>query len=309
MTRASLIALDWGTSSFRAYLLNPQGNILQSKSSSQGILNVAENDFEKALEAQIGTWLDEFPRLPLLACGMIGSRQGWKEIPYVQGRAGSEELAAALGQVMLKRGVPLWIVPGLQSVDAQGLPDVMRGEETQVVGGLDSAKEIFVLPGTHSKWVICAARKIRRFSTFMTGELYQILTKHSILGTLFESGDFDAEAFGHGLKTAGLNQFSGLLHNLFSTRTLGLTHQLTSVQLPSYLSGLLIGSELLEAKTWMGAETSDWQGKVKLIGRAELTPLYQKALKELCGWESTVLAENSVVQGLYRVALHAQVVR
>lgn len=309
MVSATLIAIDWGTTAFRAYLLNQQGAILQTQSGSKGILKVSENHFEQALEEQIGPWMDQFPGIPMIACGMIGSRQGWQEIPYLTEPIGLQELAESLGKVALKRGTSFWIVPGLQVFDAYQIPDVMRGEETQVLGSVGEEKALFVLPGTHSKWVFCEQGKIVQFSTFMTGEVYQILKEHSILGKLFAEDLADRDAFAQGVNNAQLNQFSGLLHNLFSARTLGLTDQFTATQLPSYLSGLLIGSELREAKTWMAHQSFSIEGEVKLLGDSNLVQRYQTALEKLWGWQSTILAENLVVQGLYKIAVHAGIVK
>jgi len=306
MNSASLIAIDWGTTSFRAYLLDSTGEILDAKTSPMGILKVRQQHFEEALEAQIGQWLDAAPGLDLIASGMIGSRQGWKEIPYLSGSVGLSELAGALEKIPLRRGSFFWIVPGIEITDAYGIPDVMRGEETQVLGSVGDAQEIFVLPGTHSKWVLCEQERIVWFSTFMTGELYQILKDYSILGKLFEGELAHRPSFIKGIKNSQLNQFSGLLHNLFSTRTLGLSSQINSEYLASYLSGLLIGSELQEAKKCLEQQGNSEFSQIKLIGRTELVSLYQIAFETLWNCQNSVLDENTVVQGLYKIALQSR---
>ncbi len=306
MNPAALIAIDWGTTSFRAYLLDSSGEILESKTSPMGILKVPQQHFEEALEEQIEPWLEAIPGLDLIASGMIGSRQGWQEIPYLSGSVGLSELAGALEKIPLRRDSSFWIVPGIEITDADGIPDVMRGEETQVLGWVGDEKEVFVLPGTHSKWVLCEQGRIVWFATFMTGELYQILKEYSILGKLFEGDLAHRPSFIKGIKNSQLNQFSGLLHNLFSARTLGLSDQINSEHLASYLSGLLIGSELQEAKKCMEQQGCSEFSQIKLIGATELASLYQIALETLWNCQSSVLAENSVVQGLYKIAVQSR---
>src|SRR5918995_5878267 len=142
-----MIAIDWGTSSLRCYRLDAEGRIVQSRSSNDGILNVGPGKFPQALERQIAGWEEA----PIVMSGMVGSRQGWMEVPYVQCPAGFDEIAAKLVKVgwANREG---WIVPGLACSDSAGVPDVMRGEETQILGcGVEGT---ICLPGTHSKWVL-----------------------------------------------------------------------------------------------------------------------------------------------------------
>jgi 2-dehydro-3-deoxygalactonokinase len=153
-----VIAVDWGTSSLRCYRLDAQGNILESRSSNQGILNVAPGQFPRVLEEQIRGWQEA----PIVMSGMVGSRQGWVEVPYVQCPAGFDEIAAKLVKVgwANREG---WIVPGLSCRDTAGVPDVMSGEETQILGcGVEGT---ICLPGTHSKWLEVKGGRIERFST------------------------------------------------------------------------------------------------------------------------------------------------
>jgi 2-dehydro-3-deoxygalactonokinase len=278
-----MIAIDWGTSSLRAYRLDAQGNILESRASSQGILNVAPGQFPRVLEQQIGGWQEA----PIVMSGMVGSRQGWAEAPYVPCPAGFEEIAASLLEVRWG-GRSAWIVPGLSCRDAAGVPDAMRGEETQILGcGVEGT---VCLPGTHSKWVEVKNGRIERFCTFMTGEVYAVLKQHSILGRMMQDGPPDAGAFAEGVRRSG--EAGGLLHHLFGVRTRELTGELGPAASASYLSGIVIGHELRANK----ART------FSLLGTPELTALYQHAATAL-GIETLVLDPNSAVRSLHRLGV------
>jgi 2-dehydro-3-deoxygalactonokinase len=278
-----VIAVDWGTSSLRCYRLDAQGNILESRSSNQGILNVAPGQFPRVLEAQIRGWQEA----PIVMSGMVGSRQGWVEVPYVQCPAGFDEIAAKLVKVgwANREG---WIVPGLSCRDTAGVPDVMRGEETQILGcGVEGT---ICLPGTHSKWVEVKGGRIERFSTLMTGEVYAVLKQHSILGRMIEEGRADADAFAEGVGRSG--KAGGLLHHLFGVRTRGLMGELSAAASASYLSGILIGHEL----------RSQNAKQVHLLGAPALAALYQQAAA-LLGIEARTLDSDSAVRSLYRLGV------
>jgi 2-dehydro-3-deoxygalactonokinase len=273
-----MIAVDWGTSSLRCYRLDSQGTIVDSRSSGDGILNVAPGQFPGVLDRQIAGWSETL----IVMSGMVGSRQGWKEAPYVQCPAGFDEIAANLVEV--RPGV--WIVPGLSCRDAAGVPDVMRGEETQILGcGIDGA---ICLPGTHSKWVEVRNGKIERFSTHMTGEVYAVMKQHSILGRMMEEGKPHAGAFAEGVKRSG--QPGGVLHHLFGVRTRGLMGELAPAASASYLSGILIGHELrtLDAR------------RFGILGAPDLAALYQQAAAIL-GMTTSVLDSTAAVRALARL--------
>jgi 2-dehydro-3-deoxygalactonokinase len=208
-----------------------------------------------------------------LISGMAGSKQGWREAPYCACPAGFDDIAARLEWVEPGR---IAIVPGL-SVDKGGVPDVMRGEETQVFGalqllGLDNAR--LVLPGTHSKWVTVANRRVTDFSTWMTGEFYALLRRQSILARTLPENDAapDADAFKQGVAKALRGE--GLLHTAFSTRTLSLFNRMETDALPSYLSGLVIGEELR-------SQTLQRGDAVVVMGAQALTARYEQALAQL----------------------------
>jgi 2-dehydro-3-deoxygalactonokinase len=177
----ALIGLDWGTTSFRAYRLDRSGDALEARSAPAGILRVPGGDFEGVFEREVGPWLSERPALPVIASGMITSRQGWVEVPYCPCPAGSAEIARALYRHETRAGRTIHFVPGLSIVGADGVPDVIRGEETQIVGaigdeaGAASGCRLLVLPGTHSKWALVEGSRLVWFATFMTGELFGVL--------------------------------------------------------------------------------------------------------------------------------------
>jgi len=203
--RAALIGIDWGTTSFRAYRIDADGGVLETRSAPAGILKVADGDFEAVLEREVGSWLAAAPALPVVISGMITSRQGWLEVPYCACPAGSAELAEALREHVTRAGRRLRFVPGLSLIGSDRVPDVIRGEETQIIGELGLAgddglgRQAIVLPGTHSKWVFAEEGRIVWFATFMTGEVFAVLKEHSILGRLMEGNEQDEAAFARGL--------------------------------------------------------------------------------------------------------------
>lgn len=310
---AQLIALDWGTSSLRAYKLGPDGQVLEQRSLASGIMHLpseprliagvhCSDGFELAFDAACGDWLDAQPGLPVIACGMVGSAQGWSEAAYRHTPVDVASLGLALHKARSRRGVDVHIVPGV--IEQVGLPNVMRGEETQVLGVLQSfaasAELLIGLPGSHSKWVEVIAGRITHFDTFMTGELFAVLSTHSILGrTQKISGQFQAGAFDRGVRVA-LSQDGqrGVLSTLFSARTLGLTAELAAEQQSDYLSGLLIGHELA------GLPDRTRNTPIILVGATALCARYQRALA-LCGFSQVSLAQQATERGLWQLALAA----
>jgi 2-dehydro-3-deoxygalactonokinase len=237
------IGLDWGTTSFRAYLVDSAGNVTDQVAKPEGILAVKDGAFEAALENAIGAW-DK--TLPLIASGMITSRQGWVEIPYVDCPAGPDELAKAVVTKTLASGRTVHFLTGLHLASPSLGHDVMRSEETQVFGALETGAQHFVTPGTHSKWIDIEDGRITNFATYITGETFAVMKAHSILGRLMANDTDDEEAFLKGVDRAFADP-AGLLHNLFSTRSLALYNELQPESLSSYLSGLIIGAEVAHA--------------------------------------------------------------
>lgn len=321
-----LVALDWGTSSLRAYLLGPEGHVLDQRSLDRGIMQLSTiprticgestNDgFELTFDEACGDWLDAYPDAAVIACGMVGSAQGWQEVPYCPSPAQAADVAAGMARVRTLRGIHVHLVPGV--LQRSALPNVMRGEETQIFGLLQSLPPaerdqtlLVGLPGSHSKWARVVEQRIEHFDTFMTGELFAAASAHTILGrTQKRSASFDSVAFERGVAVAMSPEGSiGVLSTMFSARSLGLTGQLASSEQADYLSGLMIGHEL-RALAEMLRQRSGLATlpAVVLIGNGALCQRYSQALA-LCGFSSVSQAEQATERGLWSLALAAGLV-
>jgi 2-dehydro-3-deoxygalactonokinase len=292
---SGFIALDWGTSSLRAYLLGSDGIIQETVSAPQGILVVKDSAFDKTLESHIGHW-DK--ALPIMTSGMITSRQGWVELPYVACPANLQSIAAAVHPHVSKQGRKLFFVPGISTRNAQGIPDVIRGEETQVLGASQGGHEHFVTPGTHSKWIDVSNGKIKGFSTYMTGEVFALLKNHSILGRLMTGETSNPAAFEQGVHT-GLKDPAGFLHHIFSARTLALFNEMPTDQLSSYLSGQVIGTEIAHAVAKNMATA-----QYRILATPALGEHYMTAMT-IAGLKVSYGEPDVAVKGLRRIAIAA----
>jgi 2-dehydro-3-deoxygalactonokinase len=290
-----IVAVDWGTSGFRAWQLDDGGRTLARHAADRGILSVEGGAFEAVLRGQVGQWLDPRRCTGVLMSGMIGSRQGWHEAPYVPTPAGPAELSRGLASFALSDGLPAWIVPGISTRTASGVPDVMRGEETQILGilpTLDTGDHLLCLPGTHSKWVTVLDGRITGFATHMTGETFALFSKHSILARTMpaDTGDFDAPAFEKGVRRSG--EPGGLLHHAFGVRAEVLVDGLAEASTRDYLSGLFIGHECRAATAGR---------PVHLVGSAALTARYRHALSMLA-CPTTLHDPDAALTGLVHIA-------
>lgn len=290
--REILILVDWGTSSFRAFRADAT-TVSDHRESGRGILQVQAGEFSAALREEIGPWLADGETRVLMS-GMIGSRQGWVEAPYLDCPAGAGDLARGLASVPFE-GADVKVVPGVRGADPAGVPEVMRGEETQIVGTLEQTgiNATACLPGSHSKWVTISEGRITAFQTHMTGEAFAALRGHTILGRTMVDAPNVPAAFRRGVARA--QEAGGLLHHLFGVRTLGLHSQLPETEAASYLSGLLIGHELRSAGP---------SGTVHLIGAPGLCALYALALEQF-GAKGEIARPEAAASGLLRIAEHA----
>jgi len=294
-----LVALDWGTTSLRAYLLGDGGVVLERRAEPLGILQVPERDFHAAFDVTTAEWRERHPALPAIASGMIGSAQGWIEAPYTSLPADVDSVARALVAVP---DAGLRIVPGLAQRD--GAPDVMRGEETQLFGAMSTSRVledggVAVLPGTHAKWARVSGRRIVGFTTYMTGELFAVLARHSILGRLGAPRADDVEpgaAFARGVRHAR-DASGGLASVLFSARSAVLAGDLPAEDSVEYLSGMLIGDEIRA-----GLAAGD-QPRM-LIGEPALCARYAAAFAEFGVGEIAVIGDSAPA-GLWEIALRA----
>ncbi|PYP78295.1 MAG: 2-keto-3-deoxy-galactonokinase [Gemmatimonadetes bacterium] len=294
-----LVALDWGTTSLRAYLLGDGGIVLERRAEPLGILNVPERDFRAVFDRIVAEWRGSDPMLPSIASGMIGSAQGWIEAPYASLPADLGSVARSLAIVPT---VGLRIVPGL--AQRGRAPDVMRGEETQLFGAMAqsatlSSGGVAVLPGTHAKWARIAGGRVEGFTTYMTGELFAVLAHHSILGRLAGATGSDAapgEAFARGVRHAR-DADGGLSSLIFSARSTVLVGELRAEDSLEYLSGVLIGDEVRA-----GLASGD-RPRV-LIGEPALCARYATALGEFGVVDVDSLGDTAAA-GLWQIALHA----
>ncbi|MCH8611548.1 2-dehydro-3-deoxygalactonokinase [Arsenicicoccus dermatophilus] len=304
-----LLALDWGTSSLRAYRFGADGRVVGSSSSDDGVGAVHDRG-PRALRdalARAARRAGATRPLPTLACGMVGSRQGWVEVPYVSVPADLATLTDRITVVPADEG-PLHILPGM--VDEGSLPSVMRGEETQVVGVLDRARwagsesieQLIVLPGTHTKWVTVRGRSLQSIATTMTGEVYALLRRSSILAaTMTTTTALHREVFESAVRLARSSGV-GATSTIFSTRSLGLLDRLPPEAQAAHLSGLLIGHELLDHQP--PGDPPAWT----LAGEEALCRRYACA-GEVLGWPTPTIRADAAPRGLWRLATAAGLVR
>lgn len=296
---AALIGLDWGTTRLRAWLYGADGAVLDRRSRPHGVRALPPGGFDAALADVAAGW----PRCPRLACGMVGARGGWRETPYLDVPADVRGLAAALVRVDAADGDPVHLVPGLRN---PARPDVMRGEETQILGALAAQprerEASFVLPGTHSKWATVRDGLVVDFRTAMTGELFSLLLRHSILGAGIGADAAHGHArFADGVRAARDSGAAGGLTRLFTARAAMLAGTLAPADVPGWLSGLLIGEEIRGALAEGGVARA---APLRLIGEPALCARYQEALAAF-SLPSTADAGEAAAAGLWSIATSA----
>jgi len=296
----ALIGLDWGTTNARALRFDAGGRVAEFRERPQGILRVANGDFTAAFGELIGDWRAASPAAPVLMCGMIGSRQGWREASYAALPADGEALARSF---LAMPEINAWIVPGVSGASLADAPDVIRGEETQALGVTALSGQgdaCLCMPGSHSKWVEISDGRLVRFATFMTGEAFAALKDHTILARMIDGTAHVPEAFAAGLARA--HKPGGLLHHLFTVRTDGLFAKLAPAAASSFLSGLLIGHEVAAASAAFPAR------EIVIVGSEQLAAPYRAAITASGRSVCVVAGDAAVGAGLWRLAIAARLV-
>jgi len=287
---AALIGLDWGTSNLRVLRIAPGGVVLDARLDPRGAGPLGPEAFPAILAEVAGEWLND--GLPILACGMAGGRGKWREMPYLPAPVSLSDLACEL--VSPEGRGDVRIVPGLMQVTDGRMTDVMRGEETQVMGlDLDPCPNRIVAPGTHSKWIHAEDGHILGHRTYMTGELFAAIRCGTIMGVGMGEPGLDPEAFAAGVERARIDP--ALTAALFSVRVESLADRLSPDNAADYLSGLLIGAEI-------AAETHDRTSPVTLVGATALNARYAVALKQN-GFSDVRMADGpeATARGLWRI--------
>lgn len=265
------IAVDWGTSQLRVWIFGKDNRVLDKMSSPKGMGALSPEEFEPALLELIKRHLPQDRVVPVVACGMVGAKQGWLDVPYLITPSAPHREVKFKKAKSHNPNIEVFILPGMCQTKPS---DVMRGEETQIAGFLAGQPDfsgVLCMPGTHSKWVKITENIVASFQTIMTGELFASISKQTILRFSVEEG-WVQQAFEMGVDEV-LNAPESLLGKLFSIRANDILKGAKKTENYSYLSGLLIGSEIAGTKDY-------WSGQdVHLIGGSCITEAYALALK------------------------------
>lgn len=297
LSSPSCAVVDWGTSSFRLWLLGSDGTVIGESRSGEGMMHCARHGFPTVLDTHLAK-VEAPPRTPVLICGMAGARQGWQEAPYVQAPADVNSIAQQAVRVGTN-GRDIRILPGVALCDPAA-PNVMRGEETQLAGAFTGKGDgLFCMPGTHSKWVWMQNGRLEHFTTFMTGELYALLTQHSILQhAVKQDGDIGADDAAFVAAVLEAQEDPGRIWSSFfglrASQLLGFDPSGSGGQ---RLSGLLIGAEITAASGGFRADQ-----EITLVASGNVSKLYEKALILFGFKASSVSAEEASRKGLFRFA-------
>ena len=283
------IGVDWGITHLRCYALDEEGNLLDSASSKDGISKIKDAKFEEALLTVIDPWLESAKVTPIMACGMVGSRNGWIETPFQKTPCKPCDFEQFVKITGNDSRIKIYVIPGVANLKQI---DLMRSEETQLAGllcNMDSA--IVCLPGTHSKWVQIKDGRIEKFSTFITGELFDLISNKSMIRYSVNKDVCENKAFTEGV-LSGFKTPELLSNSFFKLRADDLMNSIDRAFLRSKLSGLIIGLELGGAKEYLK------QQNVQLIGEPVLNNLYSIALNLLKVETSTHSASQITLSGL-----------
>ncbi len=294
------IAVDWGTTNLRAWLIAGDGEVLATCRSELGMSRLRPEEFEAALMETVEDALRSNGQIPVIVCGMAGAREGWKEAPYSAVPCAPPGLSEAVTPQTRDVRLQTFIIPGLKQLEPA---DVMRGEETQISGflaGQPDFEGVICLPGTHTKWVRVSDRTITEFHTHMTGEIFSLLSSQSVLRHSLGGEGWDQDAFIEALETV-IEDPTRISSRLFSIRAKALLNNTEDAYLRSELSGYLLGLELGGVgRKWLDQETV-------LIGDSRLVELYRAGLKIL-GINAIIVEDKDITLSGLRHA-YAELVR
>ena len=285
------IAVDWGTTRLRAWAMDTSNRVVMRAASEKGMAGLEPDQFEPTLLELVGEWLPAAGTVDIIACGMVGARTGWIEAPYSAVPCRPLATGRTVAAPCRDSRIRVTILPGLCQQDPA---DVMRSEETQIAGAIGSdthANGIVCVPGTHSKWVGIEHGQVVDFRTFMTGELFNILTRHSVLRPVLDSQGWDKDSYAGGVSDA-LDDPADVAGKLFALRARSLLEGLPAEAARSRLSGLLVGLELAAARLfWSGRQTM-------LISEGLMSEIYSSALEIAGGEVLHIDAEKATLNGL-----------
>ncbi|MBM7035220.1 2-dehydro-3-deoxygalactonokinase [Vibrio ulleungensis] len=287
----SWLILDWGTTNFRAFAMDDQGQVIDKIERKMGLLKVKAGGFDSYLESLLSDWLEVYQHLPVYMAGMVGSAQGWVNVPYVSTPTNVESLAKNTHQFKLPWGATATIVPGVSHCTENGSYDVMRGEEVQLFGllelvGNSTLKAVF--PGTHSKHADIKKDNLMSFSTYMTGELFSTLTTNTILGRDLPKQTDSDFAFHKGIEDS-VNP--SITNQLFKARTHRLFGNLAENEVHDYISGSLIGNEV------RGVD----HDSLYLVGEKNLSERYEQACSQLNITTQCISGDRSFIAGMIQI--------
>ncbi len=294
MASPAFVGIDWGTSNGRMVLVDAQGMAV-AETTVPGISALGSADeIEAACFAGLESWTARHGPLPVIMAGMVGSNIGWRLAPYVACPATAGDVFAA-AQKFRVRDVDFLLLPGVAATRASGLPEVMRGEETQIIGALGAGSGLFCLPGTHAKWVQVDGASLLGFHTALTGELMDILGRHSILLAPRRSVNANVgPAFDEGVAAARQSAL-GLESLLFTVRSRQIAGSLIPADADSFLAGLCIGADVRSAMALHGPQPA-----VTLVGTAALTSLYAAALGQFDISAMQISGRDAALAGLHQ---------
>ncbi len=289
----AIIAIDWGSSRFRAYLLDHRYQILEKKETMDGMLQTTQHP-HAIFSTHCNTWLEQKPNLPVIMSGTVGSNIGWVNTHYVNCPVSIQDLYDEFVRVENVPEIDVKIIPGVTGESLSGAADVMRGEEVQIFGALENAAQenaLVCLPGTHSKWVKTTNKKITHLNSFMSGEFYFLARNRSSISSIVDRCEFDHDSFLYGLSTS--EKPGGILHHLFSARANSLVHKKEYESISSYISGVIIGTEVMEI-----LKTPACTDNVILVANELLTRSYTIALNRRGIEVTTVSSEKAFITGI-----------